>query len=152
MRIVVLFDIPVKTKRERRIATQFRNFLLKDGYYMIQYSVYARICNGLDDLTKHKLRIINHCPENGSVRMLVMTENSMKQWMFWLAATILKRKKVLQKAYLFLKKRHSYEYSKSKFRKSRRAKALVHDCTRAFAGLDCTKPRLMRELQPRMRG
>ena len=74
MRIVVLFDIPVKTKRERRIATQFRNFLLKDGYYMIQYSVYARICNGLDDLTKHKLRIINHCPENGSVRMLVMTE------------------------------------------------------------------------------
>ena len=45
MRILVMFDLPVKTKAERRSATQFRNFLVGDGYHMVQYSVYARVCN-----------------------------------------------------------------------------------------------------------
>lgn len=74
MRMLVFFDLPVKTKTERRVATQFRNFLLKDGYYMIQYSIYARICNGNDDVQKHKQRMISQTPENGSVRLLTITE------------------------------------------------------------------------------
>ena len=72
--MIVFFDLPVKTKRERRIATQFRNFLLKDGYYMIQFSVYGRVCNGRDAVEKHKLRLSTAVPENGSVRLLVITE------------------------------------------------------------------------------
>lgn len=74
MRIIVFFDLPVKTKTQRRVATQFRNFLLKDGYFMIQYSVYCRICNGYDDVEKHKIRMRANKPDNGSVRMLVITE------------------------------------------------------------------------------
>lgn len=74
MRILVLFDIPVKTKAQRHIATKFRHFLLKDGYYMVQYSVYARICNGPDAVEKHRQRLKGALPENGSVRMVVMTE------------------------------------------------------------------------------
>lgn len=74
MRILVLFDIPVKTKVQRHIATKFRHFLLKDGYYMVQYSVYARICNGPDAVEKHRQRLKGALPENGSVRMVVMTE------------------------------------------------------------------------------
>lgn len=38
---MVFFDLPVQTKRQRREATRFRNFLLTDGYHMIQYSVYV---------------------------------------------------------------------------------------------------------------
>ncbi len=74
MRMLVFFDIPVKTKRQRRIATGFRNFLLKDGYHMVQFSVYARVCNGMDSVTKHRLRLNTALPENGSVRLLVITE------------------------------------------------------------------------------
>lgn len=74
MRMLVFFDIPVKTSRERRIATGFRNFLLKDGYYMVQYSVYARVCNGMDAVNKHRIRLNSALPENGSVRLLVITE------------------------------------------------------------------------------
>lgn len=44
MRMIVFFDLPVQTKTERRYATTFRNFLLKDGYHMLQFSVYARVC------------------------------------------------------------------------------------------------------------
>lgn len=73
MRMLVFFDIPVKTKRERRIAAAFRNFLLKDGYHMVQYSVYARVCNGMDAVQKHRSRLNTALPENGSVRLLVIT-------------------------------------------------------------------------------
>ena len=38
MRILVMFDLPVKTKAERRSATQFGIFV-GDGYHMVQYSV-----------------------------------------------------------------------------------------------------------------
>lgn len=74
MRIIVFFDLPVQTKSQRREATKFRNFLLKDGYHMLQYSVYARVCNGMDAVEKHRARIRERLPKNGSIRMLTITE------------------------------------------------------------------------------
>ena len=74
MRILVFFDLPVKTKRERKLATQFRNFLIKDGYYMVQFSVYARVCNGNDMVELHKNRLRMNVPNEGSIRVLVITE------------------------------------------------------------------------------
>lgn len=74
MRLVVLFDLPVKTKKQRHDATAFRNFLLKDGYYMLQYSVYVRVCNGADAVQKHRARLQDHLPDNGAVRVMVITE------------------------------------------------------------------------------
>ena len=74
MRILVFFDLPVTTKRQRHEATKFRNFLLRDGYHMLQFSVYARTCNGSDAVEKHKARLKRCLPENGSIRVLVITE------------------------------------------------------------------------------
>ena len=74
MRILVFFDLPVKTKQERKRATQFRNFLIKDGYYMVQLSVYARVCNGNDMVELHKNRLKMNIPNAGSIRVLVITE------------------------------------------------------------------------------
>lgn len=74
MRMIVFFDLPVKTKTQRKVATRFRNFLLKDGFFMVQFSVYCRGCNGYDDVEKHKSRIKNNRPDNGSVRLLIITE------------------------------------------------------------------------------
>lgn len=74
MRILVFFDLPVKTKPQRRKATQFRNFLIKDGYYMVQFSVYARVCNGNDMVELHKKRLKANIPDDGSIRVLVITE------------------------------------------------------------------------------
>ena len=74
MSIMVFFDLPVKTKTERSIATKFRTFLLKDGYHMVQYSLYARVCNGMDSVEKHIKRLKANLPPNGSVRVLTITE------------------------------------------------------------------------------
>ncbi len=74
MRILVFFDLPVKTRAERSSATKFRNFLLSDGYHMVQLSVYARICSGADSIAVHKQRLAAAVPAKGSVRMLTITE------------------------------------------------------------------------------
>ncbi len=74
MRLLVFFDLPVKTKEERREATRFRNFLLADGYDMVQLSVYCRVCRGLDAVEKHVQRMQGHLPPSGCVRALQVTE------------------------------------------------------------------------------
>lgn len=74
MWLFVFFDLPVKTKTERRAATRFRNFLLKDGYMMLQFSVYGRICNGHERVDKHLKRLSASLPKSGSVRALQITD------------------------------------------------------------------------------
>lgn len=74
LHLIVFFDLPVKSKEERRAAAQFRNFLLSDGYDMLQLSVYVRICRGQDMADKHTRRLIGHLPPSGCVRMLQVTE------------------------------------------------------------------------------
>lgn len=74
MRILVFFDLPVGTPVQRREAAQFRKSLIQDGYYMMQFSVYGRLCNGLDSIGKHRERLTAALPDNGSVRMMVVTE------------------------------------------------------------------------------
>lgn len=74
MRIIVMFDLPVVTDKDRKIATKFRNFLLDDGFVMMQYSVYSRICKNNDDLNKHINRLKINTPKTGNVRLLQITE------------------------------------------------------------------------------
>lgn len=74
MRIIIFFDLPVKTKKERKQATQFRNFLVKDGFYMIQFSLYGRICNTIENAKLHEQRVSVAVPPKGSVRSLIVTE------------------------------------------------------------------------------
>lgn len=70
-----MFDLPVVTEKERKIATKFRNFLLDDGYIMMQFSVYSRICKNNDDLNKHINKLKINAPKNGNIRLLQITEN-----------------------------------------------------------------------------
>ena len=74
MRMIVFFDLPTLTKTDRKNASRFRNFLIKDGYTMLQLSVYSRICKGNDDVEKHAKRLKSLIPKEGSVRLLTVTE------------------------------------------------------------------------------
>ena len=74
MRLIVFFDLPTKTIQEKKVYSSFRKSLLKDGYYMIQYSVYGRICNGPDSITKFLEKLNRYVPDIGSVRALSVTE------------------------------------------------------------------------------
>jgi CRISPR-associated protein Cas2 len=72
--LFVFFDLPVGTKIERRAATRFRNFLKDDGYMMLQWSVYARVCRGEEAVDKHIQRVTKSLPSKGSVRALQVTD------------------------------------------------------------------------------
>ena len=75
--IMTIFDLPVGTKEDRSKATKFRNWLLDDGYIMIQFSVYARPCISYEHMEKHKLRLQSSTPDSGFVKILFFTD---KQW------------------------------------------------------------------------
>ncbi|QEY24216.1 CRISPR-associated endonuclease Cas2 [Neisseria animalis] len=74
MRLIVFFDLPVTTAAKRKAANRFRKFLQKDGYQMLQLSVYSRIVRGRDALQKHHKRLLQQLPEEGQVRYLEVTE------------------------------------------------------------------------------
>ena len=73
-KIIVFFDLPTKTKEDRRHFAKFRQFLLKSGYTMLQYSVYVRTCDGYDRLKIYKDRLKQAAPPNGSIRVLTITQ------------------------------------------------------------------------------
>lgn len=75
MRLIVFFDLPVVTSIERKQYARFRKFLLNDGYTMLQYSVYSRICNGNDAVQKHMKRLRENIPNvSGAIRCMKITE------------------------------------------------------------------------------
>lgn len=74
MWLFVFFDLPTNTKKERKSATQFRKALEKDGFTMMQYSVYTRHCASRENLQVHENRIRCSLPESGNVSMLSITD------------------------------------------------------------------------------
>lgn len=74
MWLFVFFDLPVGSKAERRAANRFRHFLKDDGFLMLQFSVYARVCRGEDGTDTHVARVTRNLPASGSVRTLTVTE------------------------------------------------------------------------------
>lgn len=57
MRLIVLFDLPVGTKAERRKAQKFRDLLLKEGFIMMQFSCYSKFCRNDSEVSKYIRRI-----------------------------------------------------------------------------------------------
>ena len=74
MRVLVLFDLPVASKKDRKNYAKFRKFLIQDGYDMLQFSVYSRITQNHDDARKHVERLSRNLPPKGSIRVLQITE------------------------------------------------------------------------------
>ncbi len=74
MWLVVLFDLPVDTKSRRRQYAMFRRSLLKDGFIMLQYSVYARYCPSEEACQGHAKVVQQAVPPEGEVRLLRITD------------------------------------------------------------------------------
>lgn len=74
MWLFVFFDLPTGTKKERSAAARFRKDLEKDGFTMMQYSVYIRHCPSRENLDVHMKRIKSLVPEIGQVSILSITD------------------------------------------------------------------------------
>lgn len=74
MWLVVLFDLPVGTKKERKAATNFRLKLLDLGFEMSQFSVYLRFCAGKEQAEAYERRIEQSMPTSGKVHIISITD------------------------------------------------------------------------------
>lgn len=74
MWLLVMFDLPVGTKAERRDATKFRQWLIDQGYEMSQFSVYMRFCAGKEQVERRVRDIAKSRPGKGSVHVLAVTD------------------------------------------------------------------------------
>ncbi|WES29506.1 CRISPR-associated endonuclease Cas2 [Varunaivibrio sulfuroxidans] len=74
MWLVVVFDLPVGTKTERRRASGFRNMLIDEGFMMKQFSVYLRPCQNRAAAESLADRIGKCSPPEGDVSVMFFTD------------------------------------------------------------------------------
>jgi CRISPR-associated protein Cas2 len=79
MWLLVMFDLPVGTKSERRHATRFRQWLLDEGFEMSQFSIYMRLCAGKEQAERRIKAIGKAKPPKGSVNVLSVTDRQFEQ-------------------------------------------------------------------------
>ena len=74
MWVLVLFDLPTETKKERKVYGQFRKKLISDGFTMFQFSIYLRHCPSAENADTHIRRVRSMLPEYGKVGILRITD------------------------------------------------------------------------------
>ncbi|MCM1124773.1 MAG: CRISPR-associated endonuclease Cas2 [Bacteroidales bacterium] len=74
MRILVFFDLPVLTAQEQRAYRQFRKFLIKSGFLMLQESVYCKLAQNSTMADAISESVKKNKPREGLVQLLKVTE------------------------------------------------------------------------------
>ena len=74
MWLFVMFDLPTFTKGHRKAASRYRKELLKDGFSMMQYSVYYRHCVSTEHAEVHSKHLSAQVPAEGEVRLITITD------------------------------------------------------------------------------
>lgn len=74
MWVLVFFDLPTETKKQRKHASMFRKRLIKDGFSMFQFSIYMRHCPSRENSQVHIKRVKTYLPEEGHVGILCVTD------------------------------------------------------------------------------
>lgn len=74
MWLFVMFDLPVRTREQRREYARFRKLLLREGFSQLQYSVYARYLGSEEVSDSFRARIRTDLPPKGQVRLVSLTD------------------------------------------------------------------------------
>ncbi len=74
MRLMLFFDLPVGTPAQRRSYAQFRKHIIKDGFLMIQESVYSKLVVNDAVAGSTIVRLNTYCPTEGLIQVLKVTE------------------------------------------------------------------------------
>ena len=72
--VFVFFDLPTETRKNRKDAAGFRKNLQKDGFSMMQFSIYVRHCNSRENANVHIKRVKSFLPPKGEVIIFTLTD------------------------------------------------------------------------------
>lgn len=79
MWLMVFFDLPTETKKDKKAYTDFRKALLKDGFSMFQFSIYVRHCSSRENMKVHLRRVKAAMPEKGMVGIMAITDKQFSE-------------------------------------------------------------------------
>lgn len=99
--ILVFFDLPVVTKKERKIASRFRKEIMRDGFSMFQFSIYLRHCPSRENAEVHIKRVKKNLPENGHIGILTITDKQFGAMEIYYGQSLSAPPKVPQQLELF---------------------------------------------------
>lgn len=74
MRIMIFFDLPTYTAKDLRDYRQFRKFLIKNGFIMVQESIYSKLIINRNSLSLVKKKVKDNLPPCGNIQLLEITE------------------------------------------------------------------------------
>lgn len=74
MWVLVFFDLPTETPKERKVYARFRKDIMKDGFQMFQFSIYLRHCASAENAEVHIKRVKSILPEKGHVGIMTITD------------------------------------------------------------------------------
>lgn len=75
MRLLVMFDLPVITSEDKREYRKFKKYLEKNGYLMLQESVYCKLALNNSVALSYEKTLEQNKPKKGLVFLLKLTEN-----------------------------------------------------------------------------
>ena len=75
MKLLCFFDLPTDTSEDKRDYRVFRKELIRNGFSMVQYSVYMRTCPNREYSKKFEKKLRLFIPQSGNIRLLTVTEN-----------------------------------------------------------------------------
>lgn len=74
MWVLVLFDLPTETKKEKKAYSDFRKNLQRDGFTMFQFSIYVRHCASQENAEVHIKRVKSFLREHGQIGIMCITD------------------------------------------------------------------------------
>ena len=74
MWVLVLFDLPTETKKDKKAYADFKKNLQRDGFTMFQFSIYVRHCASSENAEVHIKRVKSFLPEHGNVGIMCITD------------------------------------------------------------------------------
>ncbi len=101
MWVLVFFDLPTDTKKDRKAASRFRKDLQSDGFTMFQFSIYLRHCSSRENMEVHQKRVMSMLPEKGHVGILTITDAQFGRMKIWYNAAEQEEKQVPQQLEMF---------------------------------------------------
>lgn len=79
MRMLVFYDLPMETAKDRKIYSKFRKFLISEGFIMMQKSVYTKLALNMSVVNSEKEKINKNKPPQGIVQLLSITEKQFSE-------------------------------------------------------------------------
>lgn len=79
MRMLLFFDLPIETAKDKKIYSKFRKFLISEGFIMMQKSVYTKLALNASGVNAEKDKINKNKPPHGIVQLLTVTEKQFNE-------------------------------------------------------------------------